>query len=323
MKKILFITIILAILAGGGWYLYKKNSKAEVQYASAEVVSSGIAEFVDTTGDVLPLNRVEIQPSASGRIEQILVEEGDKINMGQVLALMSSADRVAILDAARAMGDEQYKYWQEAYKPIKVVAPLDGTIILKNVVEGQTVGQSTVLFAVSDKLILTANVDESDVGKVKKGQPAAIILDAYPDTPVTGKVFQILDEGKNQSNVITYQVKIKPDFVPEFFKSQMTANIKITIAGRRKALLIPSAAVTLDASGKTSVITEIRDKKPVYKEIETGADKGDMMEVTKGLKEGDTVMFARRNYKPQQASGGTNPLMPSRPRMAGGARPPH
>ena len=178
MKKILLITIILTILAGGGWYLYKKNSKAEVQYASAEVVSSGIAEFVDTTGDVLPLNRVEIQPSASGRIEQIFVEEGDKINMGQVLALMSSADRVAILDAARAMGDEQYKYWQEAYKPIKVVAPLDGTIILKNVVEGQTVGQSTVLFAVSDKLILAANVDESDVGKVKKGQPASIILDA-------------------------------------------------------------------------------------------------------------------------------------------------
>jgi macrolide-specific efflux system membrane fusion protein len=317
MKKILIITAALA-LAGGGWYYFKgRNAAGEVKYAAIKAVEKSIAEFVDTTGEVAPLNRVEIQPSASGRIERILVEEGDKIKMGQVLALMSSADRVAILDAARAMGDEQYKYWQEAYKPIKVMSPLDGTIILKNVVEGQTVGQSAVLFAVSDKLILSANVDESDVGKVKEGQTADIVLDAYPDQPVKGRVFQILDEGKNQSNVITYVVKIKLDRVPAFFKSQMTANIKIEVA-RKRGLMIPAAAVTLDQSGKTSVITEVRNKKPVYKKIETGLDEGELVEITRGLEEGDTVMFQDKGYKAQQASGGANPLMPSRPKMARG-----
>ncbi len=315
MKKIL-IAVVTLVLIGGGWYFYKKKTaQADVRYASTEVVSKDISEFVDTTGGVAPMNRVEVQPSAGGRIEQILVDEGDKIKMGQVLALMSSSDRVAILDAARAMGDEQYKSWQDSYKPIKVIAPLDGTIILKNVVEGQTVGQSTVLFAVSDKLILTANVDESDVGKVKAGQKVSIVLDAYPDQPVSGKVFQILDEGKNQSNVITYTVKIKPDNVPAFFKSQMTANIKIEVAKRRDALLIPTVAVTIDPSGKTAVITEVNDKKPVYKRIETGLDEGNMVEVTRGLEEGDTVMFVSKGYKVQTATGGTNPLMPSRPKM--------
>jgi len=319
MKKILIAISALALI-GGGWYFYKKKTaRAEVRYVSVEVVSKGISEYVDTTGAVAPLNRVEIQPSAGGRIEQILANEGDRVKMGQILALMSSSDRVAILDAARAQGDEQYKYWQEAYKPIKVMSPLDGTIILKNVVEGQTVGQSTVLFAISDKLILTANVDESDVGKVKEGQSAAIVLDSYPDKPVTGRVFQILDEGTNQSNVITYSVKIRPDSVPAFFKSQMTANIKIEVAKKREALLIPSAAVTIDPSGRTSVITEVNDKKPVYKKIETGVDEGDMVEVTRGLEEGDTVMFQSKGYKVQQAAGGTNPLMPSRPKMSGGA----
>jgi macrolide-specific efflux system membrane fusion protein len=322
MKKILIIAAILA-LAGGGWFWYKNNAKTEIQYTSAEVVSKGITEYVDTTGEVAPLNRVEIQPSASGRIEKILVEEGDKITIGQVLALMSSADRVAILDAARSQGDEKYKYWQEAYKPIKVVAPLSGTIILKNVVEGQTVGQSTVLFAVSDKLILKANVDESDVGKVQKGQPVAIVLDAYPDDPVQGRVFQILDEGVNQSNVITYSVKIKPDSVPSFFKSQMTANIKIEVAKKREALLIPAAAVTIDPSGETAVITEVKDKKPVYKKIETGLDQGNLIEVTKGLAEGDVILFQNKGYKAQQASGGTNPLMPRRPNMRSAARALH
>ncbi len=319
MKKILIITSILAV-GIGGWYFYKnKTAKAEIKYASFEVISKSISEFVDTTGAVAPLNRVEIQPSAGGRVEQILVEEGDKIKTGQVLALMSSSDRVAILDAARAMGDEQYKNWQEAYKPIKVVAPLDGTVILKNVVEGQTVSQATVLFAMSDKLILTANVDESDVGKIKEGQTVSIILDSYPDKPVKGRVFQILDEGTNQSNVITYSVKIRPDAVPSFFKSQMTANIKIEVARKRAALLIPAVAVTIDPAGKTAVITEVNDKKPVYKKIETGLDEGDLVEVTRGLKEGDTVMFQGKGYTAQQASGGTNPLMPSRPNVSRGA----
>jgi len=319
MKKTLLIAAI-ALPAVAGWFWYKKSAQPAVKYSVGEAVLKEIAEFVDTTGVVAPLNRVEIQPSASGRIEKILVEEGDKIGMGQVLALMSSADRVAILDAARALGDEQYKYWEEAYKPIKVVSPLAGTIILKNVVEGQTVGQSTVLFAVSDKLILTANVDESEVGKVAKGQNAVVTLDAYPDNPVSGKVFQILDEGVNQSNVITYSVKIKPVVSPAFFKSQMTANIRIEVDKKRAALLIPAAALTTDRAGDTAVITELKEKGPVYKKIETGLDQGNMIEVTKGLKAGEKVLFQRRNYKAQQASGGVNPLMPARPNLRGAGR---
>ena len=319
MKKIV-IVLVAAALAGGGWYFYKKkDGDGKPRYVGVQAELRDLAEMVDTTGVIVPENRVEIQPSAAGRIEEILVEEGEPIKAGEVLALMSSSDRVAILDAARAMGDEQYKYWQETYKPIKVIAPLDGTIILKNVVEGQTVGQSTVLFAVSDKLIVTANVDESDVGKIQEGQTVSIVLDAYPDQPVRGKVFQILDEGKNQSNVITYVVKIRPENVPPFFKSQMTANIKIEVAKKHGALMIPTVAVTLDEAGKTAVITEVIDKKPVYKRIETGLDEGDMVEVARGLEEGDTVMFESKGYKMQQTTGGTNPLMPGRPGAARGA----
>jgi macrolide-specific efflux system membrane fusion protein len=318
MKKILIAVITLAILGGGGYYWKKTSTKKEVKYASFAVVSKTISEFVETTGAVAPMNRVEIDPSSAGRIEQILVNEGDTVKTGQVLALMSSSDRVAILDAARSMSDEKYKYWQDTYKPIKVVSPLDGTIILKNVVEGQTVSQATVLFALSDKLILTANVDESDVGKVKEGQAVSIVLDSYPDKPVSGKVFQILDEGTNQSNVITYSVKIRPDHVPSFFKSQMTANIKIEVAKKPGALLIPAAAVTMDKAGKTAVITSMTDNKPVYQRVETGLDQGDLVEIIKGLEEGDTVMYVDKNYRPQQAQG-SNPLMPTRPNMPKGA----
>ena len=315
MKKILLAASVLVLLGGGGYYWYRTHHTEEVRYVSAQVVSKTISEFVETTGSVAPLNRVEINPSSAGRIEQILVHEGDRVKAGQVLALMSSSDRVAILDAARAMGAAQYKHWQDTYKPMKVVSPLDGTIILKNVVEGQTVSQSTVLFALSDRLIVEANVDESDIGKVKPGQKATIVLDSYPDRPVRGSVFQILDEGTNQSNVITYTVKIQPDQVPAFFRSQMTANIKIEVSRKQHALLIPTEAVTIDPSGHTAVITSVNNGKPVYQRIETGLDQGDMVEVTKGLEEGDTVMYTDKGYVPQQSQG-TNPLMPKRPKIS-------
>lgn len=317
MKKIVILALAAAAAGAGWWYFHKKGGGAEeILYSSARALTKELAEYVEATGGVEPLNRIEIQPSAGGRVEKILVEEGRRVAPGETLALLSSSDRVAILDSARSLGEEQFNYWQEAYKPVKIISPIEGTIILKNVVEGQTVGASTVLFAISDRLIISVGVDESDIGRVKTGQRAEIKLDAYPDRPVKGTVFQILDEGRNQSNVITYAVRIRPDRVPDFFKSQMTANIKIRVTEPRPALLVPSRAVTLDPAGATSVITALEKGKPVYKRVVTGLDDGELVQIVGGLEEGDEVFYPNKPYRPQKATGGTNPFMPQRARMS-------
>lgn len=316
MKKIL-IVLVVAALAGGGWYAFKKNSsEGKPRYRQVQAELRDLSEVVDTTGVVEPENRVEIQPSSGGRIEEILVEEGDRIKAGEVLALMSSSDRVAILDAARAAGDDQYARWKETYKPIKVISPIDGTLILKNVVEGQTVGASTVLFAISDKLIVSASMDEADIGRVRKGLRAAIVLDSYPDKPAKGTIFKILDEGTTRNNVVTYTVKIRPDSVPAFFRSQMTANIKVSVSERKGVLLVPANAIVTDPSGETAVIKELKDGAPVHARVETGQNEGDMVEVVSGLAAGDKVYLQQRGYTAQVDSSGKNPLMPGRPGMS-------
>ncbi|HNW43105.1 MAG TPA: efflux RND transporter periplasmic adaptor subunit [Elusimicrobiales bacterium] len=316
MKKII-IVLVAAALAGGGWYAYKnKKGSRKPRYATAQAELKDLSEVVDTTGVVAPENRVEIQPSSSGRIEEILVEEGEAIKAGEVLALMSSSDRVAILDAARASGDDQYKQWKETYKPIKIISPISGTLILRNVVEGQTVNSGTVLFALSDKLIVAASLDESDIGRVRQGQQASIVLDSYPDKTVQGTVFKILDEGTTKNNVVTYTVKLRPDHVPPFFRSQMTANIKIRISQRKNILLLPGAAVTTTPQGETAVIKELKDGQPVYAKVETGQSEGDLVEIVSGLAAGETVYYQRRSYSAQVDSAGKNPLMPSRPNVS-------
>jgi len=316
MKKLIMI-LIAAALAGGGWYYYTHRAKNDrPRYRPVEAELRDLSVQVDTTGTVEPENRVEIQPGAGGRIEEILAEEGEQIQAGEVLALMSSSDRVAILDAARAAGDEQYRQWRETYKPIKIISPISGTLILKNIVQGQTVNSGTVLFAISDKLIVSASLDESDIGRVKKGQRATIVLDSYPDKPVKGTVYKILDEGTTKNNVVTYTVRIRPDRVPPFFRSQMTANIKIGISERKGVLLVPAAAVVTDPQGETAVITEVKEGAPSYTRVVTGQNEGDMVEISSGLSAGDKVFLRGRGYMPQVDTAGKNPLMPSRPNMS-------
>lgn len=315
MKKIISITILI-IITVSAFYVYK-NKKQEngKKYKMVTAQYENISEYVETTGQAEPLNRVEILPPCGGRIEKITVEEGENVNLGDVLALMSSQDRVAILDAARAISEKEYNYWQDSYKPIKILAPLNGKIILRNIVEGQTVGASTVLFAISDLLIVVANVDESDIGKVKLGQKAFVNFDAYPDKEITGKVFQILDEGKNSNNVIIYKVKIKLASIPYFLKSQMTANIKIRVTENKKALVIPSDAINYSKDGKTYVIIGFDKKKnPVKKNVEVGNEYNGKIEIKSGLSPGENIYMEIKNYIAQKRDSNTSPFMPKIPR---------
>ena len=302
MKKTLSLLLALLIL-GGGIYYYRKNARARAKkktHISAVARVGGIADIVDTTGEVAPLNRVEIMPSVAGRVDRLLVEEGDNVRQGQILAYISSSDRVAILDAARAKGPEETKYWEDAYKATPVVSPLNGKVILRDVVEGQTVNTSSTLFALSDELIIKASVDEADIGRVKVGQRALCTLDAYPESSESGLVFQILHEGKNVNNVITYYAKIKLAKVPQYFKSQMTANIKIIVREKNDTLLLPSTAVSVAANGGKYILSGTPPDNLKRVPVTIGLDDGNNAEILSGLQSGDTVYYAATGYAPQK-----------------------
>jgi macrolide-specific efflux system membrane fusion protein len=312
------------ILAGvGGWKLYGSLRKPRRAASELVAVREGpIENTVDATGSVAPLNRVEIKPPISGRIEKLVAEEGQKVQAGQVLAWMSSSDRAAILDAARARGPEELAKWQDSYKPTPIIAPLSGVVILRNVVVGQTVDAATVLYAMSDTLVVVAQVDESDIGRIHMAMPARVTLDSYPDRPVEGAVFEMLSEGKNVSNVIQYGVKVKVSPVPAYFRSQMTANVSFIVQRKPKALLIPASAVReAPGGGKQVMVPAGKGEPPVAREIKTGVESGESVEVLEGLAAGERVVVARARYIPQQGPQ-TSPLtMGGRPSSPSGQAP--
>ena len=315
-KTKIFVIVLALALISVAWYVYRKNKNtAAVPTKEISPFYGEIHNYVSSTGTVLPQNRLEVKPSINGRVEQILVEEGDSVRKGQTLAWMSSTDRAALLDAARAQGPDAVKYWQDVYKPTPLIAPVDGEVIVKSVQPGQTVSVADDVVVLSDRLIVKGQFDETDIGKIKLGQEVKISLDAYPDIKAKGKVDHISYESTLVSNVNIYEVDILPVKVPPVFRSGMSANVNVLIENKDNVLLIPLAAVKSDKEGTYVMLDKGQKDKPVRQKIEEGITNDVNVEVVSGLTPEDKVVVSAQTGKSSKASaGGTNPFMPTRAR---------
>ncbi|MFH2204000.1 MAG: HlyD family efflux transporter periplasmic adaptor subunit [Elusimicrobiota bacterium] len=310
-KRIVILSLVIVVVGAVPAWKWTQRKSDRPSFAPVRVERGDIEITILATGVVQPQNRVEIKPPIAGRAEIILVKEGQAVKRGQLLAWMSSTERAALLDAARAKGPEELAHWEELYKPAPLVAPLDGVIISRDVEPGQSVSAQDAVFVMSDRLIVKAQVDETDIGSVHVGQPATIGLDAYPDESVEGKVDHVAFEAKTVSNVTIYEVDVLPRQVPKFMRSGMTANVKFLLDSRTDVLVLPSQAVKT-RDDRSMVLTRDPEggQRPVRVQIEAGLSDGKVTEVVSGLEEDDEVLIRQINISKKGQEAGTNPFMP-------------
>jgi len=314
-KKIIAVIILAAAIGACVWVLIVKKEKASQQVTKTIRPFIGtIKTFISSTGTVLPKNRLEVKPPVNGRIESIEVQEGQMVKTGQILAWMSSTDRAALLDAARGKGEQAFKYWEETYKPIALLAPIDGEVIVSRLQPGTTIATSDDVVVLSDHLIIRAQVDETDIGKIKLGQKAQVSLDAYPDKNIDAAVDHIYYESLTVNNVTIYQVDLVPQDVPSFFRSGMNATVNFIDQDRENVLLVPADAVQKDASGSYVFVKHNGDKEPVMARVETGISDDKNTEIISGITENDRIITKAKKYSLPKSSTGTNPFMPARRR---------
>lgn len=300
---------VIALIVIARLMFFGSSKKVEEVIKEIRPQRGDIRVYVTTSGLVKPQNRLEIKPPIAGRIEKVLVEEGDSVKQGQILAWMSSTERAALLDAARSQGAEAATHWEDVYKPAPLVAPLEGTVIVRAVEPGQTVTSQDAALVLADRLIVKAQVDETDIGRVKPGQPAEITLDAYPYQKVKASVDHIAYESQIVNNVTIYEVDILPDKVPGTFRSGMSANVNITVAEKEDVLLLPAEAVKENHERKYVLVKVEGQGKPVSRNIEVGISDGKKVEIISGLNEDDIVVITRRSHRHEQPSK-TNPFLP-------------
>lgn len=313
-KAVAAIIFILAIVAVA--LIWKKSGSNGASYDEVTVSVCDIRPTVLSTGTVAPENRLEIKPPIAGRIDEVLVDEGYEIKKGQMLIKMSSTERAALLDAARAQGASELKQWETYYKPAPILAPIDGTIIVRSAEAGQTVTNNDVILVMSDRLTVKARVDETDIGSIRLKQKADIVLDAYPDDTISGGVDKIAYDSKTVNNVTTYIVDILPDDVPPQMRSGMTSNVTFFLEPKTKVLCLPGNAVQIKDQRRFAIVPggDKMTGPPVEKNVETGASDGNNIEVLKGLKEGDKVLIQKLNWKGNGDSKKSNPFLPTKPK---------
>jgi len=311
MKKKTTLTLIgivvLAAIAAGLWW-WRDSGSSTPAYREESVTRGRIEVSVQSTGIVQPRNRLEVKPPLAGRAEEVSVREGQVVKKGQVLLWMSSSERAALIDAARARGPEEVKRWEEFYRATPVVSPIDGTVIQRNLEPGQSFTASDALLVIADRLLVEAQVDETDIAQIRMRLPARILLDAYPDESVAASVGALAYEAKTVSNVTIYTVDVVPARIPARMRSGMTATVTFLIAAKDDVLRVPAHALR-NTGGSKSVLVLDADGVPREQAVETGLSDGRQTEILSGLNEGDKVLIAQFN-RDSTRSGSANPFSP-------------
>jgi HlyD family secretion protein len=202
----------------------------------------------------------------------------------------------------------------------RIVSPVDGVVISRNVDRGQTVAasfQTPTLFVIAQdltKMQINTSVGEADIGAVKVGQEVEFTVDAYPDRTFAGKVQQVRIEPVTVQNVVTYDAVIFVDNKELLLKPGMTANVSIITARKSDVLKIPNTALRFRPQGRAGAPSD--QKGPGVWVLEGGAPKrvaitlgvtdGTFTEIASGdLKEDDAVIVSRvSNEQRQQAPRG-------------------
>jgi HlyD family secretion protein len=145
-------------------------------------------------------------------------------------------------------------------------APIDGTVVARNVDVGQTVAaslQAPTLFVIAQdltKMQVYAKTDESDVGQIRPGQKVSFKVDAYPRETFTGTVSQVRMNSTVVQNVVTYDTIIdfsNPDL--KLFPG-MTAYVSIPVATAANAIKVPNGALRYKPDFKADEIRVLYQK---------------------------------------------------------------
>lgn len=235
----------------------------------------------------------------------------DKLTSSASLEEAEVLYKEAAANALSAKAD--YNIAKKNFEYATITSPVSGTVIIKEIEEGQTVAASfstPTLFEVAEdlsKMQIEASISEADIGYIKKGMQATFTVDAYPNDKFFGKIQQVRLSPTEVSNVVMYTVIIEIDNSSRKLLPGMTASVIIKAEEANDVLMIsamalqfkPSAAVKAEMDVKS--IADIKDNQDIVYLFEKGKivprviTKGisDMtnIEIKEGLSLGEEVII--------------------------------
>lgn len=352
-KRVLIPSAIVALvlaLAGGGYYLYSKKSggdgkanaaaganskekgkngkdekeKAPVPVNVASIQSAPISSYISSTANVVAENEVKIVAESEGRIERLLVEEGDYVSQGATLATLVRGDAQMLREKARVrasnariafnrakdlntrdlMSKGDYEKivmekevaeaelaeaeWRLAKTTIR--APFAGRVTERMVNAGQHLRPGDTLFTLTDydPLIARIFLPERDVIALKTGREVRMTLRAANEITFQGRIRQISPVVDTATG--TVKVTVEAVNPPAAVRPGAFVTVDIVRDTKLNAIRVPREAVVRELREAHVFVVEGTVAK--RRDLTLGLEEGDYVEALSGLKAGDKVIVA-------------------------------
>ncbi|MFS4418368.1 efflux RND transporter periplasmic adaptor subunit [Maribacter sp. 2307ULW6-5] len=158
MNKIVKYILIALLVIGALWaalFFVKSNSKSTIEYDTSQPFTTTIERKTVATGKVIPEDEVEIKPQITGIIDKIMVEEGMKINAGELIAVIKVVPNEQAMYQARG----RVRNAELALNNAKIEYERNKTLYDKGVVSNQDFINQKLAFEQAEQELKNANAD--------------------------------------------------------------------------------------------------------------------------------------------------------------------
>jgi RND family efflux transporter MFP subunit len=273
-------------------------------------------EITETyTSEILPFKQNDITPAAQGlHIDKILVDVGDKVAAGQIVATMNktslkqleinlatvedSYNRMKPVHEVGGISDQQMtqlknqldlqrEIVENLRKNSVIKSPISGVVTARNFEPGDLFASMPILHIMQiNQLKVMANVSETYYPNVKVGQKVNISVDIYPDEVFEGTVSRInpaLDAATR-----TFGVEITIPNSNLRLRPGMYARTTFNM-GQRESIMIDDVAVQKQAGSSERYVFVVKDGVAEYRFVRDGRRVGNLIEIIDGLSAGEQV----------------------------------
>ncbi|WP_207486099.1 efflux RND transporter periplasmic adaptor subunit [Arenibaculum pallidiluteum] len=344
MRKGVVVSVVILGLGAAGFMGYRhfgeqyafaqSAPRADVPKPSAgptaiavEVARVQVSTVLDEIGAVGTLQADEsvvIAPEIDGRVAAILLEEGAKVEAGQVLVRLDDAilraelaqaqsnltlaqanydrantlfqqrtgtqrardEAVAALQSARA----SFELARTRLDKTTIRAPFSGVLGFRSVGPGHYLsqGEQLVMLQSLDPLKVDFRVPETRLSEIRTGQPVKVTVDALPGREFTGEIYATDPQVDVNGRAIRLRAKIpngKGELRPGLF-----ARVTVVSERRENSLLVPEGALV--PQGAERYVYRVVDGKAAMVKVRIGQRQAGQVEVLEGLRPDDVVVTA-------------------------------
>lgn len=304
-----------------------------VPVAVATVAAQDLARAVTVTGTIEPVRTIGVNSLLAGTVLVLHAQEGDRVRAGELLAELDAREtraqsaraqavlanaqtvfeRNEQLAASKIITDAEFEQSRSAYDVAKsdaelwrtrvefsrITAPSAGVVTAKHVEAGTAVTPNQRVFDVADMslLVVRVQISELDVVHVQRGAAVDVVLDAYPTSPIRGRVRRIFPSADAQSRLVPVEVALGE--IPGGVEARpgFLARITFRMDRRRGALVVPASAVGVGEEGQFVYVVD--GDSLLRRPVTLGITVEGLVEVERGLTAGDRVVTSgHTNLRP-------------------------